>query len=169
MKLQHKVLGLITLILSAFTIICLVMSLSACGADSGTLSHGNAEMSATEGAEVKKTAKTYFRQLYAGQGRKALEYASQDCTNDHNLADKYATFQSMARIEKKFDNKLGNTNLETIEKSIEQGSVKQGDNASSAVLVTDALVDLGFANESSSWKVDHSTAKSVIEGGFLKE
>lgn len=75
----------------------------------------------------------------------------------------------MARIEKKFGDKLGNTNLETIEKSIEQGSVKQGDNASSAVLVTDALMDLGFVCESNASRVDLSTAKSVIEGGFLKE
>lgn len=169
MKSQHKLPCFTTLLLAAFTTVCLVMSLSACGADSGTLSHGTTELSTTESAEVKKTAKAYFQRLYAGQGRKALEYASQDCESDHNLTDKYATFQGMARIEKKFGDKLANTNLETIEKSIDRGSVKQGDNASSAVLMTDALMDLGFVHESNAWRVNQSTAKSVIEGGFLKE
>ena len=89
--------------------------------------------------------------------------------SDHNLTDKYATFQGMARIEKKFCDKLGNTNLETIEKSIDYGSVKQGDNASPAVLVTDVLMDLGLVRESNAWRVDQHTVKSVIEGGFLKE
>lgn len=74
----------------------------------------------------------------------------------------------MARIEKKFGDKLGNANLKTIEKSIDYGSVKQGDNASSAVIVTDALMGLGFVHESNAWRVNQYTAKSVIEGDSLR-
>lgn len=100
-----------TLLLSAFTTVCLVTSLSVCGADSGELSHGTTELSTTESAGIKKTARAYFQRLYAGQVRKALEYASQDRESDHNLTDKYTAVQGMARIEKTFGGKLGNINI----------------------------------------------------------
>lgn len=92
-----------------------------------------------------------------------MSYASKRCSDDTSLAKKYDLNGSL-RLDKNW-----HKNLQHITQGIDKGKVVKGDSDSSAVLTSDAVMDLGFVQENNQWKIDYQTCKSVSEGGFLKD
>ncbi|WEV66446.1 hypothetical protein [Bifidobacterium sp. ESL0764] len=145
-------------------VVCLALplSLGACGND-GSLPHGNESVSSSESSKVKDTGKNFFKEMYQGDSKSIMSYASNRCSDDTSLAKKYDLTGSL-RLDKNW-----HKNLQHITQGIDKGKVVKGDSDSSAILTSDAVVDLGFAKEDGQWKVDYQTCKSVVQGGFIKD
>ncbi|WEV58345.1 hypothetical protein OZX67_05795 [Bifidobacterium sp. ESL0728] len=148
----------------AALVACLILPVvvSACGND-GSLPHGNESVASSEASKVKDTAKNFFKEMYQGDSKSIMSYASQRCSDDASLAKKYDLTGSL-RLDKNW-----HKNLQHITQGIDKGKVLKGDSDSSAVLTSDAVMDLGFVQEDGQWKIDYQTCKSVSEGGFIKD
>ncbi|WEV46005.1 hypothetical protein OZX62_05930 [Bifidobacterium sp. ESL0690] len=145
-------------------VVCLALplSLGACG-DDGSLPHGNESIASSESAKIKDTGENFFKEMYEGDSKSIMSYASKRCSDDTSLAKKYDLIGSL-RLDKNW-----HKNLLHITQGIEKGKVVKGDSDSSAILTSDAVVDLGFAKEDGQWKIDYQTCKSVAQGGFIKD
>ncbi|MDF7640982.1 hypothetical protein PT279_05185 [Bifidobacterium sp. ESL0784] len=101
--------------------------------------------------------------MYQGDSKSIMSYASKRCSDDTSLAKKYDLIGSL-RLDKNW-----HKNLQHITQGIDKGKVVKGDSDSSAILTSDAVVDLGFAKEDGHWKIDYQTCKLVAQGGFIKD
>lgn len=160
-KTARKAEAFLAALLSA--VLCISI-LSGCGQDSGKLSHSNQSLSVEESSQIKGVAKEYFKNIYMGDGQKALSLGSHECLEDSSVKAKYATGSTLMRFTK---NRTEDFNK--ITNGIDEGKVAKGRDGRTAVLTTPVVMDLGFIKEGDTWKVDYKTVKSIVEGGYIKE